>query len=65
MQTKILSINRGLDDASEGAFGDGEADITGALDGGDVDTDNVAVQIQQRTARVARVDGGVSLDNAS
>ena len=43
---------------------DGEGDVLGAFAKGDVDADEFAVDVEQRAAGVARVDGGVGLDQA-
>ena len=41
---------------------EGEGDALGAVAQGDVDADQLAVDVEQRAARVAGVDAGVGLD---
>ena len=49
-------------DADHGVHRDGEADPLGAGADGDVDADQLAVDVHQRAARIAGVDAGVGLD---
>ncbi len=48
-----------------GVNGNGKADVLGAVDDGGVDADDAASGVKKRTAGVARIDGGVSLDKAA
>src|SRR4029079_17747814 len=51
-----------LRDPRGGVDGDGEADALARRQDRGVDTDDLAQRVEQRAARVARVDGGVRLD---
>ena len=52
------------DDPLRGVDGDAEADALGAQDDGRVDADDAAARVDERPARVARVEGDVALDDA-
>ena len=52
----------GGDDRGDLVDGDGKTDALGAGADRHVDADHVAVDVQQRPARIARVDAGVGLD---
>ena len=54
-----------VDDAFDAVYGNGEADVVGSDDGGDIDADDIAGKVNQRPARVAGVNGGVGLEHAS
>ena len=45
-----------------GVAGDGETDALRAVDDGGVDADDLAVHVEERTAGIALVDGGVGLN---
>src|SRR6185437_4483112 len=50
-------------DPVDGVHRDGERETLRLLDDGDVDADDLALRVDQRATGVARVDGGVGLDD--